>query len=444
MPHVTIPFEYDPITCPYIRIQVRINGGKPLPFLVDTGMDESILIDTAVAQQLRLRPVKASNKRGTDNLAIHKVRVSGITFVVKSAREHFNLRIASAFAADLGIIRKLGYAGIVGAPLFAGTPVQIDFKAKTIALFLKPLSPLLLREAARLPVREEEGKYFVTVFAAGGQAASLLVDTGSRQTYIPLSIAAYMQPLARTTTVHDTVNALHTTDKWLLPSLNFGPLVVPNVAVCLAGTPKVGLNVLSRFRVILDFPNSCLYLQRPGEQDQPACIGGWTGISIERRGKAWHIAGVEPNSPADQSSVQQGDLLLEIDGQAATSLALYKVGLLLSGLAGTPTRLTLQNKQGQSYQVSLVRKSEFERPPSEMLGMLADKQAGGPMVVSHILDDSPAQRQGLKQGDTITSINGQPVARMSLEEAAIQLGLSQITLTVQRKGEGKPLVFHLH
>jgi predicted aspartyl protease len=78
-PHATIPFDYDPITCPYITVQVRINGGKPLPFIVDTGLNEPVLISRQVARRFKLAPIKGMSIPATDNLTFHKVQLGNLT-----------------------------------------------------------------------------------------------------------------------------------------------------------------------------------------------------------------------------------------------------------------------------------------------------------------------------------------------------------------------------
>ncbi|MDB5809858.1 MAG: carboxyl-terminal protease [Betaproteobacteria bacterium] len=79
------------------------------------------------------------------------------------------------------------------------------------------------------------------------------------------------------------------------------------------------------------------------------------------------------------------------------------------------------------------------------LGLEVGMDDGAVKVVSPI-DDSPASRAGIKSGDLIVKLDDAFVRGMSLNDAVkIMRGKpdTQITLTVARKGEPKPLVFTL-
>ncbi|MCG6886807.1 MAG: S41 family peptidase [Proteobacteria bacterium] len=77
------------------------------------------------------------------------------------------------------------------------------------------------------------------------------------------------------------------------------------------------------------------------------------------------------------------------------------------------------------------------------LGIVVGMEDGFVKVVSPI-DDTPAQRAGVQSGDLIIRLDDKPVKGMGLDEAVkIMRGKpgTDITLTVVRKGEDKPLKF---
>ena len=77
------------------------------------------------------------------------------------------------------------------------------------------------------------------------------------------------------------------------------------------------------------------------------------------------------------------------------------------------------------------------------LGIVVGMEDGFVKVVSPI-DDTPAQRAGIKAGDLIIRLNETPVKGMSLDEAVkIMRGKpgSEIDLLIAREGEDKPLKF---
>ncbi|HEB87305.1 MAG TPA: S41 family peptidase [Gammaproteobacteria bacterium] len=75
------------------------------------------------------------------------------------------------------------------------------------------------------------------------------------------------------------------------------------------------------------------------------------------------------------------------------------------------------------------------------LGIVVGMENGFVKVISPI-DDTPAQRAGVKSGDLIIRINGKPVKGMGLDDAVkLMRGKpgSEIKLTIAREGLGKPL-----
>ena len=77
------------------------------------------------------------------------------------------------------------------------------------------------------------------------------------------------------------------------------------------------------------------------------------------------------------------------------------------------------------------------------LGIEVTMETGFVKVVAPI-DDTPAQHAGLKAGDLITRLDGTPVKGMTLNEAVKKMRgkpNTDITLTVVREGESKPLEF---
>lgn len=64
------------------------------------------------------------------------------------------------------------------------------------------------------------------------------------------------------------------------------------------------------------------------------------------------------------------------------------------------------------------------------------------LTVMSAIEDTPAWQAGIKGGDVIALINGEPTANMTLDEAVKKMrgkSGSKIKLTITRKGESKPI-----
>jgi carboxyl-terminal processing protease len=75
------------------------------------------------------------------------------------------------------------------------------------------------------------------------------------------------------------------------------------------------------------------------------------------------------------------------------------------------------------------------------LGIEVDLDDGGGVEVVRVLPDSPASRDGLAEGDTIVSIDGQPLSELDLEQIRAQFAGDRgetTTLRVLREGWTEP------
>ncbi len=127
------------------------------------------------------------------------------------------------------------------------------------------------------------------------------------------------------------------------------------------------------------------------------------------------IASVEPDSPADQAGLVQGDILLEIDNMAtnsfadlARSLEGYQSGdqIELKVLRGDDLlniKTTLDEREGRTYLGITAYGGQRERLPT----------FEGPIVkgiiITEVISDSPADQAGLQAGEWINSIEGEEV-----------------------------------
>eukprot|EP01030_Chromulinospumella_sphaerica_P009408 gene9408-9218_t len=80
------------------------------------------------------------------------------------------------------------------------------------------------------------------------------------------------------------------------------------------------------------------------------------------------------------------------------------------------------------------------------LGIEIGESEDGYIKIVAPIEDSPAWRAGIKPGDLISRLDNTPVKGMSLEDSVKKMRgepHSKVSLTVLRKGEPEPLVFHL-
>lgn len=122
------------------------------------------------------------------------------------------------------------------------------------------------------------------------------------------------------------------------------------------------------------------------------------------------VGEVKPGSPADKAGIQPGDKVVSINsepvnGFAGTLDSIFETVVLSSG----PQIEFLIERPGVSETLRII--SSFETEPAKWYQRRGLRQVGiGPLsevlVVGSIIPNSPADKAGIKEEDTVVSLNG--------------------------------------
>jgi carboxyl-terminal processing protease len=93
--------------------------------------------------------------------------------------------------------------------------------------------------------------------------------------------------------------------------------------------------------------------------------GRFVGLGVElKTDQPTRIVRVIPNSPAQESGVNIGDELVQIDGRSTAKLSGAEIGELLQGLEGEKVALTLRSSNGRMRKITATRRP-IEAPSVE-------------------------------------------------------------------------------
>ena len=183
------------------------------------------------------------------------------------------------------------------------------------------------------------------------------------------------------------------------------------------------------------------------------------------------ISRVEENSPAEKAGVKPGDVVLEYNGQRVEGMEQFG-RMVRETPPGREVKLTI-SRDGKTQTLAAVvstRKIRFPAnfPPdfvmpefhmpdmpqiytatrSAMLGVEAETLGSqlavyfgvkDGVLVRSVLDNTPAQKAGIKAGDIITKVDGMAVSSPSELSGAVRAANSKKTYAIELMRERKPV-----
>jgi regulator of sigma E protease len=168
-----------------------------------------------------------------------------------------------------------------------------------------------------------------------------------------------------------------------------------------------------------------------------ALIVWQVGRPVSEAEATTRIGWVEKGSEADKAGIRPGDRVLEVDGKPVTKFmgigsAVYWRVIRSEG-DQIPVRV---ERAGQILDFSVTpvyeQKKFWQRQPLRQLPFYPGEEA---VRVAKTLPNSPARQAGLKPGDRIVAVNGEPVySRAMVFKAVSGFEGKPIQLTIEREG----------
>ena len=377
---VRIPFElYNNL----VVVPVVLNGMLPLRFVVDTGVQTSILTQKSFSDILNLpyhRKYTISgpgNKRlveayVTTDVSLRLPGVHGDGHALLVLEEDY-LELRNYLGTDVH--------GILGYELFSRFVVSINY-AKKIMTITNPKLFKPKKKYARLPITVEDTKpYFTTSLTLkdGTQIdVKLLMDSGASHGLLlePQSDSALVVPEPNIESyIGRGIGGEITGKIGRIGSLKLGDFVLKNPISSFpdpnsymdslkAGTAfrngTIGGEILSRFTVIFNFPREEVYLKKNGSFKKKFYYN-LSGLVIKAKGsdlKTFEIVEVRKQSIAEKSGIQEGDIVLSINGVSTRNLNLATLIGYFNSKPGKKIRVEL-NRDGQILQKRFVLESQI-------------------------------------------------------------------------------------
>lgn len=400
-----ISSDKDKLTIPFtsinnlIFIEVAVNG-VPMVFLLDSGVDKTILFSLEEVEEVRFSQAEKATFRGLGNdlQSVEGLKTSNNTL---SITEHFvdnNHDIYILLDQDFNISSGLGVPvnGILGFDFFKNHIIEIDYVRNKIHVYndLNKIRKKIDRKFKKLNFSIENGKPYLTaevILNDYKDRLKLLIDTGNGdavwlfQDKIPGATVPenhFEDFLGRgfNGEVHgkraklDKITFYHYTFEQ--PYVAFpDTLSIQNVKMVQDRAGSLGAEILRRFTVVFDYRNQAVYL-RPNSQYDESFHFNMSGIEVQHSGMEWtkvavpvfqseeernlmtdllssysytfelkpvfKIYSIRKNSPAAIAGLLKDDEILSINGKKAYKFSLQEIRNLLQSKEGKKIRFEIK------------------------------------------------------------------------------------------------------
>ena len=156
------------------------------------------------------------------------------------------------------------------------------------------------------------------------------------------------------------------------------------------------------------------------------------------------VTQVVNDSPADKAGLEPGDVILSVDGRAASSAAAVRNAIGLTSAGETIELEVFRNGRARTIAATIVAPKLVELDESQLGGRLSGASFG-PINESHPLygrvqgvmvheieANSPAARLGLRPADIIVAVNRQAVTTVEGFQESIEAAGNAVLINIQR------------
>jgi predicted aspartyl protease len=378
---VDIPIE---VVNNLIVVPVILNDALPLKFIVDTGVRTAILTQKAFSDILQLeysRKYSISGAGGeklidayvTNNVSLRLPGVEGRGHALLVLEEDY-LELRNYLGTDVH--------GILGYELFSRFIVKFDYQKKIMTL-MTPQKFRPNRKYSVIPIRIQDTKPYllapISIDEGHALNAKLLVDTGASHGLMlePESDERIKLPEKTVSgTIGRGLGGPISGKIGRIESIELGGRTLRKVLVNFPDMDSyfgdslniervdrngtLGGEILSRFIVIINFPQEKIYLKPTSEFNKDFYFN-LSGMSVRAKGSslsAFEVSEVRPSSVAEEAGILPGDNILAINNIPARDLRLAQINAMFNSKPGRKLKLEVA-RNGEKKIFELILKNQI-------------------------------------------------------------------------------------
>lgn len=380
-----------------IIIPIEVNGEK-LNFLLDTGVDNSLLINLKLEDSLNLKNVEEIRLRGLgEGEHINAVKSKNNSFKLGKIFNNKHM-VYAIHSEDLDLSSRLGIDvnGIIGGDLFRDFIVEINYGTKRVKFYNPDTyenNDCKRCEDFDLHFYKNKPYIYATVDVEKEIPVKLLIDSGGSdalwlfdESSLDISIPErhFNDYLGRGL----SGNIYGKRSK--IKKIMLGNYIIEDANVAYPNynsiekaykhedrNGSIGSEILKRFRIVYDYPNKRLTIKKPSRYFNDPFLYNMSGLELAHNGSvlvgsrqermasqlggkkeqstvqlvyslvyalkpSFKIAELRKDSPAEKAGLLKGDIVLKINGRPAYEYKLQDITYLFSSKEGKKVKLLVE------------------------------------------------------------------------------------------------------
>jgi hypothetical protein len=405
---VTIPFK---LINNLIFIPIKVNGVE-LNFLLDSGVEETILFSMEDKQEVSFNNVEKIKLRGLGSEEEIEGLKSTNNVLTSHGLKSQNHLLYIILDQTFNLSSHIGIPvnGIIGHKFFKNNVVEINYQRKKITIHSnnEQVRKKLGKKFTSIPITIEKSKPYIEAVAVVDSQeipAKLLIDIGNSDSFwvfennkIKLPKKNFPDFLGKGFS-GDIEGHRAKIEKFSLADFDFkNPIVsfpdsssIKNVRMVPGRIGSVGGEILKRFTLVLDYAGKNLYLKKNSKFFEPFTYNK-SGITVQHNGLQWvqetvhlqtvqvassmgevdqnlkkddnfrykfslkpvyEIVNIRKHSAAEKCGLQKGDIIVSINNNLPYKYSLQQINSLLKSEEDIWINLEVERK-------SLILKFRFK------------------------------------------------------------------------------------
>ena len=398
---VTIPFKF---INNLIIISIEVNG-IPLNFLLDTGVEESILFSLDETDEVSFAQVEKVKIKGFGKKEAFDGYLSALNEVKAKSFTDKNHSLYLVLDQDINISSNVGVPvnGIIGYHFFKNNLVKIDFESQKITIYKNQEKQLkkITKTFNKVPLILNNGKPYFTAAMQFDKnkedlKAKLLIDTGNSDA-VWLFKEKNSQIKVPEINVDDYLGRGFSGDvfgyRGRIPKFSINEIAFSSPIIAFPNEAEttqidaienrlgsVGSEIMKRFTVYFDYQNSNMYLKK-NDYFNDEFNFNMSGIDLQHEGLQWVkesyedkpslaynlldgngekiannlkykfelkpiyiITNIRKNSPADFAGILKDDIIVKVNNRNGYNYSLQQLNELLKSGEGKTIDLIVDRK----------------------------------------------------------------------------------------------------